>query len=396
MIEAGGGTGGDAMFMAEQLNHTNSEIVYLDFSAASTKITQRRARARGLKNIAFVKDSIESVRYLGLGLFDILNSSGVLHHLNSPIFGLKILKDVLVEGGNMLLMLYSMYGRTAVYQMQHVLKSINDELSGQIQSELSNSKHILAKLPRTNWFEMTAKHFGIGDHKAGEIGIYDLLLHKRDVSFNFPSLFQWLKKAGIHFIDFQIQEERYLLKLKHVLSDDNMKRKLVKLENSDKYHISELLQGKIIKHSFYSSKQNTLTSHNFDESNVMYVYGNPKGLREAIHSNMNYRQFSDDIYFIAQLSQKFVIPDQTNFKMLPSNDISAKNKPLIISFKCNNFTHLLLDSLASSNKGVKLKKIFSEYKKVSNDLNIMAQSLSMFQEFNNDIKDLDLFLIKKE
>ena len=29
-------------------------------------------------------------------------------------------------------------------------------------------------------------------------------------------------------------------------------------------------------------------------------------------------------------------------------------------------------------------------------MNIMAQSLDLFQEFNNDVKDLDLFLIKKE
>merc|ERR1712018_547784 len=43
MVIAGGGTGGLTVFIAEQLNHTNAEVVYLDFSLASMKISQRRS-----------------------------------------------------------------------------------------------------------------------------------------------------------------------------------------------------------------------------------------------------------------------------------------------------------------------------------------------------------------
>ena len=41
---AGGGTDGGAPFMAEQLNHTNFEVVYLDFSYSSMEIAQYRAK----------------------------------------------------------------------------------------------------------------------------------------------------------------------------------------------------------------------------------------------------------------------------------------------------------------------------------------------------------------
>ena len=44
MIVAGGGTGGVAVFMGEQLNHTNGEIVYLDFSTASMHIAQTSSK----------------------------------------------------------------------------------------------------------------------------------------------------------------------------------------------------------------------------------------------------------------------------------------------------------------------------------------------------------------
>ena len=46
VLIAGGGIGDTTMFLAEQLNHTDAEIVYLDFSPASLKIAQERAAIR--------------------------------------------------------------------------------------------------------------------------------------------------------------------------------------------------------------------------------------------------------------------------------------------------------------------------------------------------------------
>ena len=46
VLIAGGGIGDTTMFLAEQLNYTNAQIVYLDFSPASMKIAQERAEIR--------------------------------------------------------------------------------------------------------------------------------------------------------------------------------------------------------------------------------------------------------------------------------------------------------------------------------------------------------------
>ena len=91
MVVAGGGTGGVTVFYGEQLNHTNAEVVYVDFSKASMQISQQRARFRKLENIIWIRTWIEGVRYLGIGLFGQSQCSGVLHHLKSPILGLNIL-----------------------------------------------------------------------------------------------------------------------------------------------------------------------------------------------------------------------------------------------------------------------------------------------------------------
>ena len=82
------------------------------------------------------------MRFLGMGSFEELQCSGVLHHLKRPSYGLNILKDSLTESGGMALMVYGKYGRTSVYQTQDLLKIINS-YQKDIEIELQNSIHIL-------------------------------------------------------------------------------------------------------------------------------------------------------------------------------------------------------------------------------------------------------------
>ena len=141
---AGGGTGATTMVMAEQLNHTTSEIVYLDFSTSSMKVAQARAKARELKNIVWISEGIENIIRLNLPKFDFMQCSGVLHHLKSPITGLKVLKEHLKLEGGMDLMVYGTYGRIGVYHLQDVLQMMNLE-AGHILDELNTAKITLQR-----------------------------------------------------------------------------------------------------------------------------------------------------------------------------------------------------------------------------------------------------------
>ena len=118
ILIAGGGTGDSTVYLAEQLkDNKDAEIVYLDFSKNSMKIAQERAKNRGLSNITWINDSILNIPKLKLGKFDYIQCSGVLHHLESPDDGLKILSDSLTDRGGMSVMVYALYGRTGVYQV---------------------------------------------------------------------------------------------------------------------------------------------------------------------------------------------------------------------------------------------------------------------------------------
>ena len=216
---SGGGTGGVTVFIGEQLNHTNAELVYLDFSSASMIIAQRRARTRILTNIIWIRSWIEGILYLGIGMFDELQCSGVLHHLKNPSFGLKVLKDTLTCNGKMGLMVYAKYGRTGAYHIRKLMRTINSN-EVEIETELKNTNYTLNVLSDRHWFNvaMHLKH-----HKERNVGIYDLLLHKRDVSFYIDAVLQWIEMCGLHFVGFYYNKQRFKLKIQYVFQDAHMK-----------------------------------------------------------------------------------------------------------------------------------------------------------------------------
>ena len=123
-LVAGGGTGDSVIYLAEQLRGTSAEIVYLDMSKASRSIAEQRSAVRGLNNITWLTESLLSIPELGIGKFDYINCSGVLHHLSDPVEGARALVSALKDDGAMYLMVYAEYGRHAVYLMQTLFREL--------------------------------------------------------------------------------------------------------------------------------------------------------------------------------------------------------------------------------------------------------------------------------
>merc|ERR1712223_1949878 len=114
------------------------------------------------------------------------------------------------------------------------------------------------------------------------MGIYDLLLHKRDVSFSFETLLQWITSSGIHFIDFDSYKIRYNLRTRYVHFDLVLKKALTRLDPNNNVFIMEIFKGDVIRYDFYASRVRECLPNLHDVSNLMYLYGNPHGLRQAI------------------------------------------------------------------------------------------------------------------
>ena len=296
----GGGTGEETLFMAEQLNHTNSELIYLDFSENSMRIAQARSKVRRTSKIVWVVDWIESISKLGLGNFDLVISSGVLHHLKSPQKGLKIIQDIQPKKGGAALMVYGKYGRTGVYQIQHVLRIINQH-GHQMKSEIRNAKLILKSLSLRHWFDKSNRN---SDHsRMGDVGIVDLLLHSRDSSYTIQELHQWVKKSNYIFVDFSLSEYRIQLSLRSIVSDSLLFTKLTKMSNSLVQSISEILYGNMAMHEVYVTRQQNSEASLDAKENSIFAYGSPLGFRSMINEKANYQQLRNETFIFAKLER---------------------------------------------------------------------------------------------
>ena len=295
-LVAGGGTGDASIFLAEQLRDTNAQIVHLDMSAASMAIAQSRANIRGLSNITWVHDSLLNLPALGLGEFDYINCSGVLHHLADPDAGFNALRSVLKPNGKgncsnagagaIGLMVYATAGRTAVYQTQALMRLVNQaSLQGRdAQRDIARTKDILASLPASNWFVRSQELHH--DQHMGDAGIYDLLLHSQDRSYSVGELFDWLEHntgsgplAGhcmhLTFSDVQRGRSPYLPHMVLGGKPPAMAAQLRALPVRQLYEMAELMIGNIITHSLYATQSADCTAPYGDAGYIPFFYHEP-------------------------------------------------------------------------------------------------------------------------
>jgi len=281
VLVAGGGTGDATIYLAEQLKHTDARIVHLDLSQASIAIARRRAEIRGLTNIHWVHDSLLSLPALGLGRFDYINCVGVLHHLEDPDAGFAALRSVLAEDGAIGLMVYATTGRSGVYQMQALMRLVNGD-EQDAQRRIDNARDLLASLPASNWFKRGEDLYD--DHKTGDAGIYDLLLHSQDRSYAVGELFDWLEGRpgqpgghGMHlaFTDVQRGRSPYLPHMVLGRQPPAMVDTLRRLPRRAQYEMAELMGGNIVTHSLYATRSAACTAPYGDARYVPFFFHEP-------------------------------------------------------------------------------------------------------------------------
>jgi SAM-dependent methyltransferase len=245
-LVAGGGTGDAAIMLAQQLaDEGPGEVVYLDVSEASAAVAKARAAARGLSNIRFVHGSLTALPALKLGRFDYIDCCGVLHHLEDPAAGLRMLAGALAEGGGMGLMVYAPLGRTGVYHMQSMLRMIGGDDA--LPDRVTQARTLLSRLPPTSWMRRNPY---IGDHLlGGDAGLVDLLLHSRDRAFTVGEIDALVRGAGLALAAF-VEPMRYDPLIQ--IGEGALAARLRAMRWIDRCAFAELLYGNHKTHVFYA------------------------------------------------------------------------------------------------------------------------------------------------
>jgi len=245
ILDAGCGTGDNTVFLAQQLRGTGAEIVALDFSDASLQINRARLEKRGLEGVRHVLAPIEEAPSLGLGEFDFIVCTGVLHHLSSPLEGLSALRSMLKPDGVMGLMVYARYGREPVYLMQSLLQRLAPP-EMEPAKRLRILKRTIEGLPPQNRSVrgiLDAPHF-LGEITQSDAGAYDLLLHTQDRPYTVPEIQEWTADAAMRVLDWAVpiayDPTTYLdgIGLSH-------------LDPAEHAATAELMHGGMTKHEFF-------------------------------------------------------------------------------------------------------------------------------------------------
>jgi SAM-dependent methyltransferase len=249
-LVAGGGTGDACIMLAQQLvdRRCPGEVVYLDLSAASRQVCEARAKARGLRNVRFLTGSLLDLPDMNIGSFDYIDCTGVLHHLPDPAAGMQALASVLEPEGGIGVMLYGTYGRTGVYPLQEMLRTLSP-LSMATEDRIAMAKRLIRFLPTTNLFRRNPY---LNDHvTGGDAGLYDLLLHSIDRAFTVPEIGTLAGDAGLRVVAF-LEPVRY--EPATYMSDPVIARQTSSLPLLERATFAECLAGNLRTHVFYATR----------------------------------------------------------------------------------------------------------------------------------------------
>ena len=190
ILIAGCGTNQAAVFA---YTNPGAKVVAVDVSQPSLDHQQYLKDKHGLFNLELHLLPIEELPTLGLD-FDLVVSTGVLHHLADPLVGMKALAGCVRPDGVIGVMLYAKYGRIGVELLESVFRDIGlrqDDASVQIVKEtislLAPDHPIQGYLKRAE------------DLRSSDAGMVDTFLHGRQRSYTVDECVDLVTSAGLAF-----------------------------------------------------------------------------------------------------------------------------------------------------------------------------------------------------
>lgn len=195
ILIAGCGTGQHSITTASRFR--SSKVLAIDLSLASLAYASRKTDELGISNIEYMQADILELGSLDRK-FDVIESVGVLHHMNDPLAGLEALVRKLRTNGIMRLGLYSNIARRHITDIRKKIK----------KEGYSSSSHDIREF-RKNVFNKqlglsSSEEIIIASHDFYSISeVRDLLFHVQEHQFNLPEIEGVLRDFGLKFLGFE-------------------------------------------------------------------------------------------------------------------------------------------------------------------------------------------------
>ncbi|KZR70214.1 class I SAM-dependent methyltransferase [Prochlorococcus sp. MIT 1303] len=193
VLIAGCGTGKQVIGASR---YKNAEITAIDLSSSSLAYATRKTKEYEISNVAFRKMDLLNVPELG-DIFDVIECSGVLHHMEKPANGLSTLVQQLKPGGYIKLGLYSEIARKVIVKARETIqtlgiKSTPEGIRDFREKVINGEIQELLDLPK----------FGRDFYSLSECR--DLCFHVKEHRYTTEALEKLLNSHGLAFCGFML------------------------------------------------------------------------------------------------------------------------------------------------------------------------------------------------
>ena len=191
VLIAGCGTG-KHIYIAE--NYLNSNITAVDLSKASLAYAKRKIIESGINNVEFIHADILELSKLNRK-FDIIESVGVIHHMQDPLVGLDILLNLLEPHGFLKLGLYSEIARSDVIEAR---KFIQYNKFGSTIKDIRGVRQFIIDEKENKLLQNICQN---GDFFSIST-VRDLIFHVQEHRFTLSQLSKILSDFNLQFLGF--------------------------------------------------------------------------------------------------------------------------------------------------------------------------------------------------
>ncbi|WP_440614672.1 tetratricopeptide repeat protein [Candidatus Pelagibacter sp. HIMB1748] len=191
ILIAGCGTGQTSIGTASSFS--DCKVTAADLSLASIAYAKRKTNELGITNLEYLQADILKLHKLEKK-FDIIDSVGVLHHMEEPMAGWKVLTNLLKPGGLMRIGLYSELARQEIVKIR---KEIALKKVGTSESEIRQYRQKLAYSNDKDHKQLTKS----SDFYSLST-LRDLIFHVQEHRFTIPEIKKCLEELELKFCGF--------------------------------------------------------------------------------------------------------------------------------------------------------------------------------------------------
>lgn len=212
ILVAGCGTGRHALGTTAVFPESN--VTAIDLSRASLAYAQRKAVESGLAGrVDFIHaDILDMGKWPGQ--FDIVECSGVLHHMEDPFKGWQVLTGLLKPGGYFKVGLYSELARKQIVEARHY---IAEHGYASTQQGIRDCRTSIMALPTSD--PMRKYLLDSNDFYATSL-VRDLIFHVQEHRMTLPQIKGMMDQLGLECLNFALNDPKTIRQYKKMFPGD--------------------------------------------------------------------------------------------------------------------------------------------------------------------------------